>query len=45
MNKEDALTLYNYVYDEPYTHLDLDTVDNKVYKSFNLLNFISNNSI
>ena len=45
MNKEDALTLYNYVYDEPYTHLDLDTVDNKVYKNFNLLNFISNNSI
>jgi hypothetical protein len=45
MNKEDALTLYNYVYDEPYTHLDLDTVDNKVYKNFNLLNLISNNSI
>ncbi|NBP15934.1 hypothetical protein EBU95_16345 [bacterium] len=45
MNKEDALTLYNYVYDEPYTHLDLDTVDNRVYKSFNLLNLISNNSI
>ena len=45
MNKEDALTLYNYVYDEPYTHLDLDTVDNKVYKNFNLLNFISNNII
>jgi hypothetical protein len=37
MNKEDALMLYNFVYDEPYTHLDIDTVDNKVYKSFNLL--------
>ena len=37
MNKEDALVLYNYVYNEPYTHLDLDTVDNKVYKNFNLL--------
>ena len=37
MNKEDALVLYNYVYSEPYTHLDLDTVDNKVYKNFNLL--------
>jgi hypothetical protein len=24
MNHEDALTLFNYVYDEPYTHLDVD---------------------
>ena len=45
MNKEDALVVYNYVFDEPYTHLDIDTVDNKYYKGFNLLNFISNNSI
>ena len=37
MNKEDALMLYNYIYDEPYTHLDIDTVDNKVFKDFNLL--------
>jgi uncharacterized protein involved in tolerance to divalent cations len=37
MNKEDALVLYNYIYSEPYAHLDLDTVDNKVYKNFNLL--------
>jgi hypothetical protein len=44
MNKEDALTIYNFVYDEPYTHLDLDTVDNNVYKNFNLLNLISNNN-
>ena len=37
MNKDDALILYNYVFDEPYTHLDIDTVDNKVYKNFHLL--------
>ena len=45
MNKDDALTLYNYVYDEPYTHLDLDTVDNKIFKNFNLLELNSNNNI
>lgn len=39
MNKNDGLILYNYIYDEPYSHLDLDTVDNKFYKNFNLLNF------
>ena len=37
MNKEDALKLYNYVFAEPYAHLDIDTVDNKIYKNFNLL--------
>lgn len=39
MNKDNGLTLYNYIYDEPYSHLDLDTVDNKFYKNFNLLQF------
>jgi hypothetical protein len=37
LNKEDSLTLFNYVFDEPYTHLDIDTVENKLYKNFNLL--------
>jgi GTPase SAR1 family protein len=37
MNKEDALKLYNYVFAEPYAHLDIDTVDNNIYKNFNLL--------
>jgi len=37
LNKEDSLTLFNYCFDEPYTHLDLDTVENKLYKNFNLL--------
>jgi hypothetical protein len=45
MNKDDALTLYNYVYDEPYTHLDLDTVDNKIFKNFNLLSFNNENDL
>lgn len=37
LNKEDALVLYNYVFDVPYTHLDIDTVTNRIYKNFNLL--------
>jgi hypothetical protein len=39
LNKDDALTLYNYVFDENYNHLDLNTVVNKYYKNFNLLEF------
>jgi hypothetical protein len=37
LNKDDALKLYNYVYNEPYTHIDIDLVSNKYYKNFNLL--------
>lgn len=36
--KEDIETLYNYIFDKPYTHLDIDTKRNKYYKNFNLLN-------
>ena len=41
MNKDDALKLYNYVFSEPYAHLDIDTVDNKIYKNFHTLEIIS----
>ena len=37
MKKDDALTLFNYVFDESYKHLDVCTVTNKYYKSFNPL--------
>jgi GTPase SAR1 family protein len=37
MNSDDALTLYNYVFDANYNHLDVDTVTNTYYKNFNLL--------
>jgi hypothetical protein len=33
MNKDDSLKLYNYVFAEPYAHLDIDTVDNKIYRN------------
>jgi uncharacterized protein involved in tolerance to divalent cations len=37
MNKEDALTVYNYVFDAPYNHIDIDLVSNIYYKNYNLL--------
>jgi len=37
LNKDDALKLYNYVFNAPYNHLDIDTVENKLYKNFNEL--------
>jgi hypothetical protein len=37
MNQDDALKLYDYIFDRPYTHLDVDTVSNIYYKNFNKL--------
>jgi hypothetical protein len=35
--KDDALKVYDYVFDENYNHIDIDLVTNKYYKNFNLL--------
>lgn len=37
INKNNALILHDYVYDENYAHLDIDTTNDKIYKNFNLL--------
>jgi hypothetical protein len=37
LNSDDALTLYNYIFDDTYNHLDFDSVENKYYKNFNIL--------
>jgi hypothetical protein len=37
VNKDDALTIFNYVFSEPYAHIDIDLVNNKYYKNFNEL--------
>ena len=37
LNKDDGLKLYNYIYDSDYAHLDIDTVQNIIYKNFNQL--------
>jgi len=40
LKKDDALQLYNYIYDIPYAHLDANTVEGKYYKNFNELKLI-----
>ena len=39
-NKDDSLKLFNYIFDENYASMDFDTVENKIYKNFNLLEII-----
>jgi hypothetical protein len=34
---DDAIQLFNYVFDQPYNHLDIDLKGNHIYKNFNLL--------
>ena len=36
-NKDDALFLFNYVFDGPYNHLDINTSNSILYKNFNEL--------
>ena len=38
MNKDDFNDLYNYIFDEPYNHMDLDTTTMIIRKNFQLLN-------
>lgn len=38
MNKDDFNTLFNYVFDAPYNHLDFDTSTNEIRKNYQLLN-------
>lgn len=37
LNKDDASKVYDFVFSEPYSHLDIDTVEGKMYKNFNYL--------
>jgi hypothetical protein len=37
MRKDDAIKLYDYVFDKPYMHLDIDTTTDQIYKNFNIL--------
>lgn len=45
MKRDDAKKLYDYVYDKPYMHLDVDAFDNKFYKNHNYLNIVNENSL
>ena len=37
MNGDDGLTLEDYIFDESYNHLDINTVTDELFKNFNLL--------
>lgn len=37
MKQEDAEKIFDYVFNEPYQHLDIDAFEGKLYKNFNLL--------
>ena len=41
-DKEDSLKLFNYIFDANYTTFGYDTVENKIYKNFNLLQIQNN---
>jgi FtsZ-interacting cell division protein YlmF len=41
LNKDDSLKVFDYIFDEPYFHIDIDLVNNKYYKNFNQLKLIS----
>ena len=40
MKEEDAKKLFDYAFGEEYSHLDVDTIENKMYRNFNPLTLI-----
>lgn len=45
MNENDAKKIFDYCFNEPYQHLDVDTFENKFYKNFNLLEITNSDTI
>ena len=45
MKRDDAKKLYDYIFDKPYMHLDVDAFENKFYKNHNYLNIVNTNSV
>lgn len=45
MKEDDAKKLFDYAFNEPYQHLDVDAFENKFYKNFNLLNITDSDKI
>jgi len=39
LNKDDSKTLYDHVFNANFNHLDIDTVESKMYKNFNEIIF------
>lgn len=45
MQMKDAKIIFDYCFDKPYQHLDVDAFENKYYKNFNLLEIDNKNKI
>jgi hypothetical protein len=45
MKIDDAILLFEYVFDAPYNHLDVDLRDDHIYKNFNLLEITKEKNI
>lgn len=45
MKEDDARKIYDYVYGQEYSHLDIDTIENKLYRNFNPLLITDSNSL
>lgn len=45
MKEEDGKKIFDYCFNEPYQHLDIDAFENKFYKNFNLLNITDSDKI
>lgn len=45
MKRDDAQKIYDYVFDAPYQHLDVDAFENKFHKNHNYLSITNSNSI
>ena len=37
MKEDDAKKLFDYAFEKEYSHLDCDTIENKLYRNFNML--------
>lgn len=44
MNANNALQLYQYIFNEPYAHLDINTKKSEYFKNFNKLEIEENNN-
>jgi len=45
MSEADAKKVFDYIFNEPYQHLDVDAFENKFYKNFNYLNITNSDDL
>ena len=45
MKEDDAKKIYDYIFEQEYSHLDIDTIENKLYRNFNPLVITDSNKL